>query len=328
VQYLTSITREVDLGRRLGPMGSGLDHNKLDRPISVAHENGRLYVVDRAYQKIIIADLKEKSLEGFPGDRREGAMIDPTSIVIVDGRKYVADRGRGQVLVYDENNDYVRPYGRRDQFKGLSAVAVHGNKVYVCESTENRIVVLDRESGEEIARLGAGLHEESGKDYWGDGAGEFNTPTHLAVTAKGELLVVDSLNMRMQFFDAEGNFIQQIGGPYAGPGGVVRPRGIAISQDGLAYLADAALEFVQIFDVGKGVGGLGQALLHFGKAGTGPGATILTSSVHIDHDNVEAFAKYADPDFKLEYLIYVGSQRATDALNVYGFGHWIGRPLD
>lgn len=321
VQYLTSITREADLGRSVGFNKAMLDYNKLDRPMDMAHEKGRLYVVDRAYKKIIIADFQEASLEAFP-DKREGTMMEPMAIAITDdGYKYVADRGRGQVLVYDKENEYVRAYGERNQYKSITDVAVYGNKVYVCESREHRIVVLDRDSGEVLTKIGK-IHQETGQSVVGVGGGSFNTPTHIAVTRNGELLVNDAINMRLQLFDPDHKFVRQIGAPVAGPGGMVRPKGIAVNQDGLVYVADSGLEFVQIFDTATG-----DALLTIGKGGSGPGETHLTTSVHIDYDNVEAFAKYADPDFKLQYIIYVGSVRTGKVINVYGFGEWIGRPL-
>ena len=44
--------------------------------------------------------------------------------------------------------------------------------------------------------------------------------------------------------------------------------------------------------------------------------------VHIDYDNVSYFEKYADPNFELEYLVYVAN--SIQYVSVYGFGTWHG----
>ena len=76
---------------------------------------------------------------------------------------------------------------------------------------------------------------------------------------------------------------------------------------------------IQVFDVESA-----EPLLPFGKYGPVPGSTYLPYGVHIDYDNVDAFEQFADPDFKLEYLIYVGNLLGDKKMNVYGFGEWTG----
>ncbi|NOY67900.1 MAG: hypothetical protein GXP53_00170, partial [Deltaproteobacteria bacterium] len=91
-------------------------------------------------------------------------------------------------------------------------------------------------------------------------------------------------------------------------------------QDNL-YAVDAAFENVQIFDK------KGQLLLFFGGSGTGSGKLYLPAGISIDYKNVKYFSKFADPNFALEYLIYVTSTYGKNKLNVYGFGKWVGETL-
>ncbi|MEF9427123.1 MAG: hypothetical protein L0956_08110, partial [Candidatus Mariimomonas ferrooxydans] len=68
-------------------------------------------------------------------------------------------------------------------------------------------------------------------------------------------------------------------------------------------------------------------LLFFGVFGPAPGSMSMPGSIYIDYQNSEYFKKYADKDFSLKYLVYVGNLLGDKKLNVYGFGDWIGAPL-
>lgn len=315
IQFLTTITTEDDLGgaslmRQFLTDGTQ-NPKRFIRPWDMAHEKGKIYVIDKRYSKVIIADLGKRSLSIFP-DKRLGALQNPMGIAIADnGYKYVADMERGQIVAYDEKNEFVRVYGEPKQYH-VTDVAVYENRIYVCENKANEIVVLDRDSGDVITRIG-----EKGKEE-----GQLHRPSHVAVDKDGNLFVTDVLNFRIQMFDKDGKFVRSFGEAGAGPGGNARPKGLDIDRDGHFYLADAGMEIVQIFDIETS-----NPLLAFGKYATGPGSTYMPGGVHIDYDNVDAFAKYADPDFKLKYLIYVANTLGEDKLNVYGFGEWTGQGL-
>jgi hypothetical protein len=123
-------------------------------------------------------------------------------------------------------------------------------------------------------------------------------------------------------FDKGGAFVKVIGYQGSHPGAFVRPKGLDIDRDGHLYVADAGFEIIQIFDVDSA-----EPLLPFGKYGPAPGSTYLPAGVHIDYDNVAYFSRYADPDFRVEYLVYVGNMLGDRKLNVYGFGEWVGPSL-
>ena len=69
----------------------------------------------------------------------------------------------------------------------------------------------------------------------GDGPGQFNDPTGIAVTG-GEVFVADSRNGRIQVFDFEGNFKRQFGEPGKGLGELSRPMNLRIAN-GELYVA-------------------------------------------------------------------------------------------
>jgi len=312
VQYLTTINTQGDLGSKKG-MDSFLGdpenvRNRLLRAYAVAHEKDFIYVVDAKFKKIVTIDLKKGTMGFFPSQRM-GLLREPMGIFVdADGSKYVADNGRGQVVVYNSKNEYLRTYGTPEQYK-LTDVAVHGERVYIANNQAHEIVVLDKTSGEVVQRIGSKGTED----------GKFRFPSFITVDKDGNLFVTDPLNFRVQMFSSSGEFIRSFGYPEAGPGGMVRPKSLAVTRDGKLYISDAGMEIVQIFDVAST-----DPLLAFGKHGTGPGSTYMPYGIHIDYDNVAHFAQYADPEFKPEFLIYVVNHAGDDKLNVYAFGEWTG----
>jgi DNA-binding beta-propeller fold protein YncE len=171
---------------------------------------------------------------------------------------------------------------------------------------------VDLESGKTVLTFGEP----------GSAEGKLNRPTHLTVDAQGNIYVNDSFNFRIQKFDPKGNYVKHFG--YQGDtlGGFARPKGVAVDRDGHVYAVDAAFENTQIFDPEST-----DLLLFFGGFGPHQGSMYLPSGLHIDYDNVAYFNQFADKDFRLKYLVYVGNLLGDKKLNIYGFGEWIGAPL-
>ncbi len=318
LQYLTTITSEEDIGKKQSQfqeflLGEIPPLKKIDRPFDIGSVKDRIYISDRTHRKIIYIDLKEK-LFNFIDDKRGGSLGDPLGMYVTkDGFKYVADSKRKQIVVFDSNDNYVKTYGSKETLNKPIDVALYENKLYVADFNKHQIVVFDKESGDVLQIIG-----EEGEDE-----GTFYKPSHVMVDSNGHLLVNDSFNFRIQRFSPEGEFMNVIG--YHGDtlGGFSRPKGIAIADNHL-YAVDTAFENVQIFDVNSG-----DVLLFFGGFGEGvrPGSMWLPSGIAIDHENINYFSEFADRDFKIKYLIYVGNMLGYNKLNVYGFGEWIGETL-
>lgn len=318
LQFLHTISSEEDIG---GKGSSGLEEFLLGkqtskkiivRPFDIGAVKGKIYVSDRTLKTVIVLDLKKKELSYIKGGR-EGALSEPAGIwVTEDDYKYVADFDRRQILVYNSNNRFVRAYGEKDQFDKPLGVAVYKNKIYVVDSEKNQVIVLDKESGKTIQEIGRIGQEE----------GEFYKPSYIRVDRAGNIYVNDAFNFRIQKFDSDGNFIKIFGYHGGSFGGFARPKGFDVDRDARLYVSDAAFENVQIFD-----DKLTDIVLFFGKFGHGPGDMYVPAAVYIDYDNVDYFNKYADRDFKIKYLVYVGNSLGRRKINVYGFGEWTGAEL-
>jgi len=76
---------------------------------------------------------------------------------------------------------------------------------------------------------------EGGK---GAGKGQFDSPTGIAVDTKGNILVADTNNGRIEKFSPNGTFLSTLGTDRIGHGQLVEPNGIAIDYAGNIYVAE------------------------------------------------------------------------------------------
>lgn len=317
LQFLTAITAEDDMARKKGGfkdflLGPALEDKSIGKAYDIAAVKGKIFVLDRRIGKVLILDLAKGTIDTLR-DQRLGTLGDPGGIwVTADETKYISDIRRKQVVVFDRDNKYLRVYGGPDVFAKPVDVAVFENTVYVCDMDKHQVLALDRASGELKLTIG-GL---------GTAEGDFYRPSHVVVDQSGNLFVNDAFNFRVQKFDPQGRLIRTFGFLGDNLGAFARPKGIDIDREGHLYVVDAAFENVQIFDEQTG-----RLLLFFGGPGIGPGNMYLPFGVHVDYDNVEYFKRFADKDFKLKYILYVGNYYGPNKLNVYGFGDWAGEKL-
>ncbi|HEX7894066.1 MAG TPA: 6-bladed beta-propeller, partial [Terriglobales bacterium] len=78
--------------------------------------------------------------------------------------------------------------------------------------------------------------------------GDFAAPTAVALDGDGNVYVTDTLNNRVEIFDADGAFISQFGKHCDGPGCFAHAKGIAVDSDGHIWVADPMLDLLQIFN--------------------------------------------------------------------------------
>jgi DNA-binding beta-propeller fold protein YncE len=109
--------------------------------------------------------------------------------------------------------------------------------IYVAETGAKRVSVFDQ-AGQLVRRLGGP----------GQGEGTFDEPVAVAVDAAGDAHVADAQRNAIQVFGPDGRFRTQYGGNL----GLYRPRGLAIGDDGLVYLADTGRNRVLVLsDTGE-----------------------------------------------------------------------------
>jgi len=312
IQHLLSLTTFKDLKESKSGfadflLGKQSAESLVVKPYGIEVFDGKIYVVDAARAGYVVFDLKTRQRKFISGGAT-GRMKKPINITIdIGGTKYISDTGREQVLIFDRNDNFIRAFGIKGQFRP-SDVAITTNRLFVTDLNSHMIQVLDKNTGKTLNRIGS----VGSKD------GEFFFPTNLAIGPDKHLYVTDTGNFRVQKFTLDGKFVKRIGSIGSGLGKFARPKGLTLDKDGNLYVVDAAFENIQL------INDEGKLLLFFGQAGDKPADINLPAGVSIDYNNVNLFQSYAHPKFKLEYVLLVTSQYGVNKINIFGFGRMQG----
>ena len=273
-----------------------------------------MYICDVRLLAVVVVDVRERTFEQFapPGEgqlrRPANCFADPT-----DGRLYVADMDRNQVVVFDSTLAYVGAFG--DENRGRPTdVFVEGDDIWVSERETGEQLVAGRVGWKTVRvydkrdfRLVRSFPEPGSEP-----PAQLFFPTHIYVRGD-EVYVTDFGDFQVKIYSREGEFLRSVGSFGRGLGQFVRPKGIAVDPDGILYVADAGLQNVQMFNRE------GQLLMFFGRAYSGPGDMYLPAKVTLGFESLELFEPYVQPGFRLKYLIIVANQFGPDLINVYGF---------
>jgi DNA-binding beta-propeller fold protein YncE len=151
------------------------------------------------------------------------------------------------------------------QFSSAAGVAVNtaSGEVYVVDQFQHRVERFDA-SGAFLGAFGWGVVDGNPQaetcssscqaGLQGSGAGQFDTPTDVAVDqADGSIYVLDTNNSRVEEFDASGTYQSQFGSAGSAEGQLSIPAGLAVDPtDRSVYVADMGNNRVQKFDSSGG----------------------------------------------------------------------------
>ncbi len=234
----------------LGPYGMAVD------------SKNRLYVADQKVGAVFVFNTETRDTElirnGFDA---HFAMINAIA-VDDDDRVFISDGKLAKVLVFDANHKISAQIseGLVDPL-GL-AIDTERRLLYVVDTKQDVVFVYDADSLKPLRKIGT-----PGKKHTLTGPGEFSLPTNIALDREGNVYVTDSLNFRVEIFDAEGNFTGQFGQHCDAIGCFERPKGIAVDSDGHIWVVDSNLALVEIFnrdgELLAYVGGPGRSLGRF-----------------------------------------------------------------
>jgi DNA-binding beta-propeller fold protein YncE len=249
---------------------------RLVRPYGVATDSkGRIYTADTYVGAVFIFNPEDKSVEFIRNgkDARFKALI---GVAIDDtDRLFVTDSGFRRVFAFDASHKFLASFGS-ERMERPSGVAVDSKNrlIYVTDVLKDNVLVYDLDSFKYIRTIGGPPQRPAD-----DSPGTFTRPTNVAVGPNGDVYVSDTLNGRIQIFDADGTFLSTFGKPGDGPADFARPKGIAIDSDGHIWVADADQNRVKVFDR------KGQLCAFFGEYGYFPGQFALPSGITIDKNN-------------------------------------------
>jgi DNA-binding beta-propeller fold protein YncE len=246
------------------------DPNALSKPFGVAVDGfGRLIVTDSAQGAVVVMD-PERHLFLRVGDSTRQAHFRVPIGVAVDAANniYVGDTGLGRILVFGPDLAFKGTIGEAAETKAPSGLAVDDarRRLYVIDSRQHLLLVYNLDTGKVQARVGTR----------GATDGQFNSPTGVAVGPDGHVYVTDTMNYRVQVFDADLRFVRSFGSLGVQPGQFRRPKGIAVDAEGVVYVVDSDFNNFQMFT------SEGQPLMWVGEMGQRPGQFLLPAGISVD----------------------------------------------
>lgn len=160
-----------------------------------------------------------------------------------DDRLFVSDGKMRRVMVFNAKHEVENQIteGLVDPV-GL-AIDVANRFLYVVDTQQDQVIVYDADTLKLLRRIGTG-----GKNHFLTTPGDFGAPQGVALDKDGNVYVTDTLNNRVEIFDADGNYMSLFGKPGDGPGTFSRPKGIAVDGDGHIWVADEMQDRLQVFN--------------------------------------------------------------------------------
>jgi DNA-binding beta-propeller fold protein YncE len=269
--------------------GSGERRVVLQRPAAVlGDDRGRVYVSDASRAAVFVFDEAGEALHVWQQAEGVIQLVSPSGLALSGtGGLFVADADLGAVFELDATGQHVATLGRGmlKRPTGLARDAATG-WLYVADTEAHDIKVFDA-AGVLLQVLGRR----------GTALGEFNYPSHLALSA-GRLLVTDTMNSRIQVFDA-GSFqaVGQFGQRGLVLGNLVRPKGVSVDSEGNVYVVESYFDRLLVYNPG------GELLLSLGGAGGDIGPFHLPSGVWIDRqDRVHVADMFNGRVVRLQFL--------------------------
>ncbi len=234
---------------------------QLAEPYGLAVDSkNNLYVADQKVGAIFIFNTETRDVELIK-NKTHAHFVRIIGLAMDDNdRLFVSDPGLHHVLVFDAAHkaEDVVTEGMVDP--GGLALDRENRLLYVADVTLDQVLVYDADSFKLLRKIGT-----TGHNHELTTPGDFSRPTGVAVDQDGNLYVCDTLNNRVEIFDADGKFVSAFGKAGDGPGYFARPKGIAIDSDGHIWVADGQQDRVQVFNKEA------QLLITFGGHGILPG---------------------------------------------------------
>jgi DNA-binding beta-propeller fold protein YncE len=262
----------------------GLGSGQLSQPHGISIGSGYLYVADTGNNRIQKFDRNGKSILMWSSAGSNGIITPDGLAVDSNGHTYAADTRNNQIQKFYSNGTYIMSHGGAEYpfFKEPSGVALDfsDSYVYVTNSVNSIDIYysnltwiktisssLSSAQGVAVYKLGNVYVVDSGNNRiqkftplggfkytspktWGsagNGKGQFEHPSGVAVDQSGNVYVVDSGNNRIQKSDSNGNFITMWGSGGSDKGEFNHPYGIAVDPSGTIYVTDLGNSRIELF---------------------------------------------------------------------------------
>ena len=234
---------------------------QLAEPYGLAVDSkNNLYVADQKVGAIFIFNTETRDVDLIK-NKTHAHFVRIIGLAMDDNdRLFVSDPGLHHVLVFDAQHKAEDVISDGMVEPGSMAIDKENRLLYVSDVALDQVLVYDADSFKLLRKIGT-----TGHNHELTTPGDFAKPTGVAVDADGNLYVCDTMNNRIEIFDADGKFVSTFGKAGDGLGYFARPKGVAIDSDGHIWVADGQQDRVQVFNQQA------QLLITFGGHGLLPG---------------------------------------------------------
>jgi sugar lactone lactonase YvrE len=248
---------------------------QLDEPYGTAVDSkNNLYIADSKVGAVFIFNTETRDLSMI-SNKIHAHFQRIIGLAMDDGdRLFVSDPGLRHVVVFGPDHKAEEVITDGMASPGSMTIDRENRLLYVSDVELDQVLVYDADSYKLLRTIGTTGHKHELTT-----PGDFAKPTGLAVDAEGNLYVCDTLNDRIEVFDADGKFVSTYGKNGDGPGYFSRPKGVAIDSDGHIWVADGMQDRVQVFN------NEWQLLITFGGHGLLPGQFQGLVNIMIDKNN-------------------------------------------
>jgi sugar lactone lactonase YvrE len=248
---------------------------QLAEPYGVAVDSkNNLYVADSKVGAIFIFNTATREVELIK-NKTHAHFVRIIGLAMDDNdRLFVSDPGLRHVLIFNAAHKPEDVITEGLVMPGSLAIDRENRLLYVSDVELDQVLVYDADTLKLKRKIGT-----TGHNHELTSPGDFAKPTGLAVDPDGNLYVADTLNDRIEIFDADGKFISTFGKNGDGPGYFARPKGVAIDGDGHIWVADGMQDRVQVFNQET------RLLISFGGHGLLPGMFQGLVGITIDKMN-------------------------------------------
>ncbi len=280
--YTTKAHKQTWMDRLAGAQAA--DEIKVDKlPFQLirtygvgADSKGRIYAADQGVGAVFIFDPEKREHVELIGNGREANFGMIAGLALDDDdRLFVVDASLRRVVVFSPQHEQLAAFGADVLVRPASVAIDRQNRfVYVADTGNDVVDVFDADHYKFLRRIGKPSAKHDQTD-----PGTFSLPEGVAVDKDGNVYVTDTMNNRVEIFDADGKFISTFGKNGDGPGYFARPKGIAVDSDGHIWVADTVQNRLQVFNRE------GQLLTYIGGYGHYPGQFESIVGVAIDKNN-------------------------------------------
>ena len=214
-------------------------------PYGLAFNSKQQLVVAELVGKVTVFDKNGEKVQTITHEK----LINPAGVAVDESDNiYVTDHWNSLLYKFSKEGKLIKTVGRKGtqpgEFNNPSFIKVVNDRLYVCDSGNHRVQILNTE-----------LEYMDSFGCHGNGDGQFKCPNDIAQDRAGNLYVTDTGNDRVQVFDCKGQFSYAFNTCMKG----MRPYGICVGSDQLVYVSDIGNNRVSVFQTsGEFVTSFGQ----------------------------------------------------------------------